>query len=115
MDHGDRPQRIEVTVPAHTVLLFLGLCLLVALVLPSLGSLLSILLASVIARGLDPVVGAMVSRGWKRGRAALLVVPAVFVLVLVTAGAVWREIVEFVKALPGYWEKSSPSRRSRTG
>ena len=30
---------------------------------------------------------------------------AVFVLVLLTAGPVWDQIVEFVHALPGYWEE----------
>ena len=44
-------------------------------------------------------------RGWRRGRAALARVrrrcsPSVFALVLVTAGPVWDQIVEFVHALP---------------
>jgi hypothetical protein len=84
--------RVELTVSARTVLLFLGLCVLVALALFSLGTLFSILLAAVVAVGLDPVVTAMVRRGWKRGHAALAVFAALFVallaLVLVTAGPV---------------------------
>ena len=83
--------------------------LLVVLAIVSLGTLLSIFLAAVIALGLDPVVGALVRRGWNRGRAAVVVFAAVFVavfvLVLVSAGPVWEEIVEFVKALPAYWDE----------
>jgi predicted PurR-regulated permease PerM len=59
----------------------LGIAVLVALALISLGSLISIFLAAVLALGLDPVVGALVRRGWKRGRAALVVFAALFVSV----------------------------------
>ena len=45
----------------------------VALALLSLGTLISILLAAVLAFGLDPVVGNLVRRGWKRGPASLAV------------------------------------------
>jgi predicted PurR-regulated permease PerM len=114
---SDRPppaQRVEIVIPGRTLLLLLGAGALVALALLSLGTLLSILLAAVLALGLDPVVGALVKRGWKRGRAALVVFAslfvAVFLLVLVTAGPVWEEIVEFVESLPAYWDeiKSKP-------
>ena len=115
---SDRPppaQRVEIVVPGRTLLLLLGVGALVALALLSLGTLLSILLAAVLALGLDPVVGALVQRGWKRGHAALVVFAslfvAVFLLVLVTAGPVWEEIVEFVESLPAYWDelKSKPA------
>ena len=90
-------------------MLLLGIALLVALALISLGSLISIFLAAVLALGLDPVVGALVKRGWKRGRAALVVLAAVFAsvfaLVLVTAGPVWDQIKEFAQALPTYWDE----------
>ncbi len=80
----------------------------VALVVLSLGTLLSIFVAAVLAVGLDPVVAALVRRGWGRGRAALAVFAglfaSVFAIVLVTAGPLWDQIVEFVNALPGYWD-----------
>ena len=102
-------QRVEIVIPARTLLQLLGFAAVVALALLSLGTLISIFLAAVLAFGLDPVVAALVRRGWGRGRAALVVFAALFVavfaLVLVTAGPVWEEIVEFVKAVPGYWDE----------
>jgi predicted PurR-regulated permease PerM len=102
-------QRVEVTVSMRTLLFLLGVAAVVALAILSLGTLLSVMLASVLALGLDPVVAALVRRGWKRGPASLTVFAAlfasVFVLVLVTAGPVWEQIVEFVQALPGYWDE----------
>src|SRR4051812_45029761 len=81
----------------------------VALVLLSLGSLISIFLAAVLALGLDPVVGALQRRGWKRGTAALTVfaalIAAVVALVLAAATPVWAEIVEFVHSLPALWDE----------
>jgi predicted PurR-regulated permease PerM len=107
------PQRVEVVVPVRTLLVLLCFCALVALAILSLGTLLSIFLAAVIALGLDPVVGALERRGWKRGRAALTVFVVMFVavgvLVLLAAGPVWDQIVEFVEALPGYWDELSNS------
>jgi predicted PurR-regulated permease PerM len=106
----DRPaaQRVEVVVTARTLLVLLAVGAIVALVVLSLGTLLSVFVAAVLALGLDPVVGALVRRGWGRGRAALAVFAglfvAVFVIVLVTAGPLWDQIVEFVHALPGYWD-----------
>jgi len=103
------PQQVEVVVPVRTILLLLGFAALVALALLSLGTLISILLATVLALGLDPVVSALVKRGWGRGKAAVAVFAALFVavflLVLVTAGPVWDQIVEFVQAIPGYWDE----------
>ena len=106
----DRPpaQRVEVAVSARTVVVLLAVGAIVALVLLSLGTLLSVFVAAVLALGLDPVVGALVRRGRRRGRAALAVFAglfaSVFALVLVTAGPLWDQIVEFVHALPGYWD-----------
>ena len=102
-------QRVELSIPARTLLQLLGFAAIVALALLSLGTLISILLAAVLAVGLDPVVGALVRRGWNRGRASVLVFAALFVavfaLVLVSAGPVWDQIVEFVHQLPAMWDK----------
>jgi predicted PurR-regulated permease PerM len=105
----DRPQRVEIVVPVRTLLVLLAFGALVVLAVLSLGTLLSIFIAAVIALGLDPPVGALVRRGWRRGRAALAVFAALFVavfaLVLVTAGPLWSEIVDFVGELPAYWDQ----------
>jgi predicted PurR-regulated permease PerM len=107
------PQRVEIVIPARTMVTVLGFAALVALAILSLGTLLSIFLAAVVALGLDPIVGMLVRRGWKRGRAALVVFAgmfaAVFVLLLVTAGPLWSEIKEFIRALPGYWDELTES------
>jgi len=107
------PQRVEILVPVKTLLVLVTFGLLVALAIFSFGTLLSIFVAAVLAVGLDPVVGAMVARGWRRGRASLTVFGVLFVavvaLVILTAGPVWDEITEFVQALPGYWEQISNS------
>jgi predicted PurR-regulated permease PerM len=102
-------QRVEIVVPVRTMLTVLVFGGLVVLAILSLGTLMSIFVAGVIALGLDPVVGALVRRGWGRGRASLTVFAgvgaAVFLLVLVTAGPLWSEIVEFIHELPEYWEE----------
>ena len=103
------PQRVEIVVPARTLLVLLGFAVLVALAVLSIGTLLSILIAAVLALGLDPIVGAMVRRGWGRGKAALTVFAglfvAVFAIVLITAGPVWEQIVEFLEEVPAYWDE----------
>jgi predicted PurR-regulated permease PerM len=103
------PQRVEIVVGARTLFTLAAFGALIALALLSLGTLISIFLAAVIALGLDPVVGALVRRGWKRGIASLVVFfslfVGVFVLVLVTAGPVWNEIVEFVHSLPALFDE----------
>ena len=107
---SDQPprQQVEITVSVRTLLVLLAFGFLVMLALLSIGTLLSIMIAAVIALGLDPVVGELVKRGWKRGIAAVTVFialgTAVVVLVLVTAGPLWDQIVEFLEAVPGYWE-----------
>jgi predicted PurR-regulated permease PerM len=107
------PQRVEIVVPVRTLLVLLGFAALVVLAIVSLGTLLSILLAAVVALGLDPVVSALVRRGWGRGRAALAVfaalLVAVVVLVLLAVGPVWDQVVEFVDKLPEYWDEISSS------
>jgi predicted PurR-regulated permease PerM len=111
----DRPpaQRVEVVVTVRTLLALFAFGVLVALAIVSLGTLLSIFLAAVVALGLDPLVGALARRGWERGRAAVVVFVllfvAVFALVLLAAGPVWDQIVEFVDAVPGYWDELSSS------
>src|SRR4051794_41921431 len=67
------PQRVEIVIGARTLATLAAFGLLVALALLSLGTLISILLAAVLALGLDPIVAGLVARGWKRGRAALAV------------------------------------------
>ena len=87
------PQRVEILVPVRTLLLLVAFGGLVALAILSIGTLLSIFVAAVLALGLDPVVARMVARGWGRTRAALAVFAALFAsvvaIVLVTAGPVW--------------------------
>jgi predicted PurR-regulated permease PerM len=107
------PQRVEVVVPVRTVVALLTVAVLVALAIAALGTLLSIFLAAVIALGLDPVVAALVRRGWRRGPASLAVLAAlflvVFVIVVAAAEPVWNELVEFVQVLPQYWDEITNS------
>jgi predicted PurR-regulated permease PerM len=117
--HEDAPvergpsQRVEIVVPLRTMLQIAGFLLIVVLAILSLGTLISIFLAAVLALGIDPLVGGLVQRGWKRGIAALAVFAglfaSVFVLVVVTAGPVWDQIKEFVNELPELWDDLSSS------
>jgi predicted PurR-regulated permease PerM len=107
--HDDRPpQRVEILIPLRTMIVVLAVLGLVALAVLSLGTLLSIFVAAVLALGLDPPVGALVRRGWNRGRASVAVFAALFasvvVIVLVTAGPLWDQIKDFVDHLPQYWD-----------
>jgi predicted PurR-regulated permease PerM len=103
------PQRVEIVIPVRTMVIVLAFGGLVALAIVSLGTLLSIFVAAVIALGLDPPVGALVRRGWGRGKAALSVFAALFLgvvaIVVFTAGPLWEEIVEFVGELPAFWDE----------
>jgi predicted PurR-regulated permease PerM len=103
------PQRVEIVVPVRTLLLLLAVGGLVLLAVLSVGTLLSILVAAVVALGLDPLVAGLVRRGWRRGPAALAVFAGLFAavaaIVVVTAGPLWNEITEFVRELPTYWEE----------
>ena len=61
----ERPsQRVEIVISARTMLVVLAFGAAVVLAVLSLGTLLSIFVAGVLALGLDPVVGALVRRGW---------------------------------------------------
>jgi predicted PurR-regulated permease PerM len=86
---------------------------LVVLAILSLGTLLSIFLAAVLALGLDPLVAALVRRGWPRGRAALVVFAALFagvgLIVFAAAAPVWNQVVDFVDKLPQYWDELTNS------
>jgi predicted PurR-regulated permease PerM len=103
------PQRVEIVIPVRTMVVVLAFALLVALAVLSIGTLLSIFVAAVLALGLDPIVGALVRKGWKRGRASLVVFAALFAsvvtLVLVTAGPLWDQIKEFLESLPAFWDE----------
>jgi predicted PurR-regulated permease PerM len=103
------PQPVAIVVPVRTLLVLLAFGALVVLAVLSLATLISIFLAAVIALGIDPLVTALQRHGWSRGPAALVVFAAlftaVFVLVVVTAGPVWDEIVEFVGELPELWDE----------
>jgi predicted PurR-regulated permease PerM len=118
MDDPRPSQRVEIVVPVRTMLVVLAFAAIVTLAVLSLGTLLSIFVAGVVALGLDPIVGALVRRGWKRGRAALFVFfmlfVIVFAIVLVTAGPLWDQIVEFVQALPTYWDQITQTEGFKT-
>ena len=102
-------QRVEIVIPVRTMVTVLAFAGLVALAIVSLGTLLSIFVAGIIALGLDPPVGALVRRGWGRGKASLSVFAALFAavvgIVVFTAGPLWNEIVEFVNDLPEFWDE----------
>lgn len=103
------PARVEVNIGLRTMLLAVLVGGAVALALLSLGSLLSIFVAAVLALGLDPIVSRLVERGWPRGRAALVVFAglfvAVFLIVVVTVGPLWDQVKDFVNMLPEYWDE----------
>jgi predicted PurR-regulated permease PerM len=103
------PQRVAIVIPFSTLAVVLAFGLLVFLAIVSFGTLLSIFLAAVLAFGLDPPTTALVRRGWGRGRAALVLFAALFIsvvaLVILAAGPVWNEIVDFVNKLPQYWDE----------
>lgn len=108
-----RAQRVEVVVPPRTLVTVLGFGALVVLTVLSLGTLISIFLAAVLALGLDPVVGALVRRGWRRGRAAVVVLAALFAgvaaIVLAAVGPLWDQVLEFARELPAYWQELTES------
>jgi predicted PurR-regulated permease PerM len=106
-------QRVEIIVPLRTLVVLLAFATLVVLAILSLGTLLSIFLAGVLALGLDPVVGALVTRGWGRGRAALFVFAmlfaAVLLIVLITVTPLWDQIKDFIREIPNYWDEVTSS------
>jgi predicted PurR-regulated permease PerM len=101
-------QRIELVIPPRTLATLAVFGALVALAILSLGTLLSIFVAAVLALGLDPVVGALVRRGWGRGRAAVAVFAglfvAVFLIVVITVGPLWDQVKDFLDHVPQYWD-----------
>ncbi|HEY1277986.1 MAG TPA: AI-2E family transporter [Thermoleophilaceae bacterium] len=101
-------QRIELVIPPRTLATLVVFGALVALAILSLGTLLSIFVAAVLALGLDPVVGALVRRGWGRGRAAVAVFAglfvAVFLIVVITVGPLWDQVKDFLDHVPQYWD-----------
>ncbi len=106
-------QRVEIIVPLRTLVVLLAFASVVVLAILSLGTLLSIFLAGVLALGLDPVVGALVKRGWGRGRAALFVFAMLFVavllIVLITVTPLWDQISDFIREIPAYWDQVTNS------
>jgi predicted PurR-regulated permease PerM len=104
---------VEIIVPLRTLVVLLAFATLVVLAILSLGTLLSIFLAGVLALGLDPVVGSLVKRGWGRGRAALFVFAmlfaAVVLIVLITVTPLWDEVSDFVRQIPTYWDEVTNS------
>lgn len=103
------PSQVAIVLPLRTLVTITAFAAVVLLAVLSAGTLLSIFVATILALGLDPPVGALVRRGWSRGRAALATFAALFVAVLVIAVAaaapLWDEIVDFVHELPGYWDQ----------
>src|SRR5262245_53914504 len=106
-------QRIELVISARAIVTLLAVAGLVALAILSLGTLISIFLAAVLALGLDPVVGALVRRGWRRGPASVAVfaalIAAVLASVLLTVGPVWVDFKDFVDNLPQLWDELTHS------
>src|SRR5215207_2342810 len=104
MDDRSPSRQVELLVPVRTLLRVGLFGAFVVLVIVALDVLLSIFVAVVLAIGLDPVVGALVRRGWKRGHAALAVFAALFVavalIVVVTVGPLWDQVREFVSEIP---------------
>jgi predicted PurR-regulated permease PerM len=98
--------RVEVVVSMRTVALGLAILLGIVLVVVVKDALLSIALAGVMVLGLDPPVSALERRGWGRGRAALLVLAiitlVVFVIVAWAVSPIWNDIRQFVANLPSY-------------
>ncbi|HEY7623209.1 MAG TPA: AI-2E family transporter [Solirubrobacteraceae bacterium] len=107
------PQRVEIIVPLRTLVVLLAFASLVVLAILSLGTLLSIFLAGILALGLDPVVAALVKRGWGRGRAALFVFAMLFVavllIILITVTPLWDQVSDFIRQIPTYWDQVTNS------
>jgi predicted PurR-regulated permease PerM len=103
------PKPVAIFLPLRTLVTVLMFGAVVALAIFSAGTLLSIFVAAVLALGLDPPVSALVARGWRRGRAAVAAFAALFAavvaIVIVTAGPLWDQIVDFVNELPAYWDE----------
>jgi predicted PurR-regulated permease PerM len=104
-----RLTRVEIVVPVRTLLAIAGFAAMAAVVIVVRGLLLSIVVAAVLSLGLDPLVNALVGRGWQRGRAALCVFAFLLALtalvVTATVNPLWSEVRAFARHLPGYWNE----------
>jgi predicted PurR-regulated permease PerM len=105
---ADYPEarRVEIVFSAQTVVKALLLAVFVFLCVVAVDTLLAILLALVVALGLDPPVSALARRGLSRGTSALLVLSGLFValagIVIWAVSPVWEEIRKLVGDLPSY-------------
>jgi predicted PurR-regulated permease PerM len=106
---GSRATRVEILVPIRTLILIAAFVALAALMMAVRGVLVSIVVAVVLSLGLDPLVRALVVRGWPRGRAAVCVfistVVVITLVVVVTINPLWNEVRAFASHLPGYWNQ----------
>jgi predicted PurR-regulated permease PerM len=104
-----RAARVEIVVPVRTLIVIAEFVALAALAIAAQGVLLSIVVAAVLSLGLDPLVGALVARGWPRGRAAVCVftslLVAIALIVTLAVNPLWNEIRAFAGHLPGYWNQ----------
>ena len=104
-----RTARVEIVVPVRTLIVIAGFVALAALAIAAQGVLLAIVVAAVLSLGLDPLVGALVARGWPRGRAAVCVftslLVAIALIVTLTVNPLWNEIRAFAGHLPVYWNQ----------
>ena len=110
MDSGRPPAgRVEIVVSTRTLVQILAFGFVVVIAALSIATLLSILIAAVLALGLDPIVAALVRRGWsaasRRSPSSPGVIVAVVVIVVLAVGPVFEEVEEFFRALPGYWDE----------
>jgi len=113
-DQSPPTKRVEIIIPSRTILVVLAFAAIVALAILSLGTLLSVFVASVFALALDPVVDGLVrNRGWSRGVAAVFVFFATAILLLlliaVAVGPLWEGVKSFAGDLPAYWDKIKQS------
>jgi predicted PurR-regulated permease PerM len=106
---GSRATRVEILIPVRTLILIAGFVALAALMMAVRGVLVSIVVAVVLSLGLDPLVRALVARGWPRGRAAVCVfistAVVIALVVVVTINPLWNEVRAFASHLPGYWNQ----------
>jgi predicted PurR-regulated permease PerM len=103
------PARVEIVVPTRTLIAIAGSAGLAALVIALRGLLPTVAVAAVLSLGLDPLVSALETRGWPRGRAAVCVFGAllasVALIVMLTIDPLWGEIRAFANHLPSYWNQ----------
>ena len=107
-ERGSNSQ-VEIVVPTRTLIAVAGCVGLAALVIALRGLLPTVVVAAVLSLGLDPLVGALETRGWPRGRAAVCVfaglLASVALIVTLTIDPLWGEIRAFANHLPTYWNQ----------